>query len=106
MIEVKKPFVSLWSCFFYCVLNIVLIALIALEAAIKRTEEKIFAFLEIRQNLEAYLQKFIFGENELLYRYIHHSLLASKQHHFKGHLILNGCFCKTRIIIVHIIRDT
>ena len=89
MIEVKKPFVSLWFYFFYCILNIVPIALIALEAAIKRREEKIFAFLEIRQNFEVYLQEFIFGKNELLYRYIHHSLLASKQYHFKGHLILN-----------------
>ena len=90
MAEVKKPFVSLWFCFFYCVLNIVPISLIALEAAIKRIEEKIFAFLEIRQNFEVYLQEFIFGKNELLYRYIHHFLLAFKQHHFNGHLILNG----------------
>ena len=106
MKEVKKPFVSLWFCFFYCVLNIVSIALIALKAAIKRREEKIFAFLEIRQNFEAYLQEFIFGKNEFLYRYIHHSLLASTQHHFNGHLILNGWFCKTRITIIHIVRDT
>ena len=106
MIGVKKPFLSLWFCFFYCVLNIVPIALIALEAAIKRREEKIFAFLEIRQNFEAYLQEFIFGKNELLYRCIHHSLLGSKQHHFNGHLILSGWFCKTRITIAHIVRDT
>ena len=61
MIKVKKPFVSLWFCFFCCILNTVPIALIALEAAIKRREEKIFAFLEIRQNFEAFLQEFIFG---------------------------------------------
>ena len=79
MIEVKKPFVSLWFCFSYCILNIVPIALIAFEAAIKRREEKIFAFLEIRQNLyiKVYQQEFIFGKNELLYSYIRHSLLAS-----------------------------
>ena len=81
--------------------SVVSIALIALEATVKRRE--IFAFLEISQNLEAYLQQFIFGKNELLYRYTRHSLLVSKQHHFKGYLLLNGWFCKTRIIIVCIV---
>ena len=83
--------------------NVVSIALIALEATVKRRE--IFAFLEISQNLEAYLQQFIFGKNELLYRYTQHSLLVSKQHHFKGYLLLNDWFCKTRIIIAHIFQD-
>ena len=80
--------------------------MIALEAAIKKREEKIFALLEITQIVEAYLQEFIFGKNELLYRYMEHFLLASKQFHFKGHLILNDWFCKTRIIIVHIVWGT
>ena len=62
MIEVKKPFVSLQ--FFFFVLNIVPIALIALEAFIKRRGLfKNICFPEIRQNLEAYLQGFIFGKN-------------------------------------------
>ena len=62
MIEFKKPVVSFQFYLFDCILNIVPIALIAVEAAIKRREEKIFAFLKIRQNLEAYLQEFIFGK--------------------------------------------
>ena len=65
MIEFKKPFVSLQFYLFDCMLNIVPITLIAVEAAIKRREEKIFAFLKIKQNLEAYLQEFIFGKNEI-----------------------------------------
>ena len=55
MIEFKKLFVSLQLYLFDSILNIVPIALIAVEAAIKRREEKIFAFLKIRQNLESYL---------------------------------------------------
>ena len=46
-------------------LNIVPIASIAVEAAIKRRQENTFAFLKIKQNLEAYLQEFIFGKNEI-----------------------------------------
>ena len=65
MIEFKELFVSLQFYLFDCILNIVPIALIAVEAAIKKREEKIFAFLKIRQNLEAYLQEFIFGKNEI-----------------------------------------
>ena len=65
MIEFKKPFVSLQFYFFDCILNLVPIALIAVEAAIKRREEKISAFLKIRQHLQSYLQKFIFGKNEI-----------------------------------------
>ena len=63
-------------------LNIVPIASIAVEAAIKRREEKIFALLKIKQNLEAYLQEFIFGKNEIrtsLQVYAKF-LLVSKQH--------------------------
>ena len=63
MIGFKKPFFSLQLYLFDCILNIVSIALIAVEAAIKRTENKIFAFLKIRQNLEAYLHEFTFGKN-------------------------------------------
>ena len=48
-----------------CMLNIVPIPSIAAEAAIKRREEKIFALLKIKQNLEVYLQEFIFGKNEI-----------------------------------------
>ena len=65
MIEFKKPFLFLQFYLFDCMLNIVPIASIAVEAAIKRREEKIFAFLKIKQNLEAYLQEFIFGKNEI-----------------------------------------
>ena len=65
MIEFKELFVSLQLYLFDCILNIVPIALIAVEAAIKKREVKIFAFLKIRQNLEAYLQEFIFGKNEI-----------------------------------------
>ena len=65
MIEFKELFVSLQFYLFDCILNIVPIALIAVEAAIKKREEKIFAFLKIRQNLEAYLQEFIFVKNEI-----------------------------------------
>ena len=65
MIEFKELFVSLQFYLFDCILNIVPIALIAVEAAIKKREVKIFAFLKIRQNLEAYLQEFIFGKNEI-----------------------------------------
>ena len=65
MIEFKKLFVSLQFYLFDCILNIVSIALIAVEAAIKRREEKIFAFLKIRQNLEAYLHEFTSGKNEI-----------------------------------------
>ena len=65
MIEFKKPFVSLQLYLFDCMLNIVLIALIVVEVAIKRREEKIFAFLKTKQILEAYLQEFIFGKNEI-----------------------------------------
>ena len=65
MIEFKELFVSLQFYLFDCILNIVPIALIAVEAAIKKREEKIFAFLKIRQNLEAYLQEFIFGKSEI-----------------------------------------
>ena len=65
MIEFKKPFVSLQLYLFDSILNIVPIALIAVEAAIKRREEKIFAFLKIKQNFEAYLQEFIFGKNKI-----------------------------------------
>ena len=65
MIEFKKPFVSLQFYLFDCMLNIVPIASIAVGAAIKRREEKIFAFLKIKQNLEAYLQEFIFGKNKI-----------------------------------------
>ena len=65
MIELKKPVDSLQFYLFDCILNIVPIALIAVEAAIKKREEKIFAFLKIRQSLEAYLQEFIFGKNEI-----------------------------------------
>ena len=82
MIEFKKPFVSLQFYLFDCMLNIVPIASIAVEAAIKRREEKIFAFLKIKQNLEAYLQEFIFGKNEIrtsLQVYAKF-LLVSKQH--------------------------
>ena len=82
MIEFKKPFVSLQFYLFDCMLNMVPIASIAVEAAIKRREEKIFAFLKIKQNLEAYLQEFIFGKNEIrtsLQVYAKF-LLVSKQH--------------------------
>ena len=82
MIEFKKPFVSLQFYLFDCMLNIVPIASIAVGAAIKRREEKIFAFLKIKQNLEAYLQEFIFGKNEIrtsLQVYAKF-LLVSKQH--------------------------
>ena len=48
-----------------CMLNIVPIPSIVAEAAIKRREEKIFALLKIKQNLEVYLQEFIFGKNEI-----------------------------------------
>ena len=65
MIELKKPVDSLQFYLFDCILNIVPIALIAVEAAIKKREEKIFAFLKIKQNLEAYLQVFIFCKNEI-----------------------------------------
>ena len=82
MIEFKKPFVSLQFYLFDCMLNIVPIASIATEAAIKRREEKIFALLKIKQNLEVYLQEFIFGKNEIrtsLQVYAKF-LLVSKQH--------------------------
>ena len=82
MIEFKKPFVSLQFYLFDCMLNIVPIASIAVGAAIKRRDEKIFAFLKIKQNLEAYLQEFIFGKNEIrtsLQVYAKF-LLVSKQH--------------------------
>ena len=82
MIEFKKPFVSLQFYLFDCMLNIVPIASIAAEAAIKRREEKIFALLKIKQNLEVYLQEFIFGKNEIrtsLQVYAKF-LLVSKQH--------------------------
>ena len=82
MMEFKKRFVSLQFYLFDCMLNIVPITSIAVEAAIKRREEKIFAFLKIKQNLEAYLQEFIFGKNEIrtsLQVYAKF-LLVSKQH--------------------------
>ena len=82
MIEFIKHFVSLQFHLFDCMLNIVPIASIGVEAAIKRREEKIFAFLKIKQNLEAYLQEFIFGKNEIrtsLQVYAKF-LLVSKQH--------------------------
>ena len=63
--EFKKRFVSLQFCLFDCMLNIVPITSIAVEATIKRRAEKIFAFLKIKQNLETYLQEFIFGKNEI-----------------------------------------
>ena len=78
MMEFKKRFVSLQFYLFDCMLNIVPITSIAVEAAIKRREEKIFAFLKIKQNLEAYLQEFIFSKNEIrtfstgIYNTCHH----------------------------------
>ena len=78
MIEFIKHFVSLQFHLFDCMLNIVPIASIGVEAAIKRREEKIFAFLKIKQNLEAYLQEFIFSKNEIrtfftgIYNTCHH----------------------------------
>ena len=65
MIEFKKPFISFPLYLFDCMLNIVPIALIAVEVASKRREDKIFAFLKTKQILEAYLQEFIIGKNEI-----------------------------------------
>ena len=65
MMEFKKRFVSLQFYLFDCMLNIVPTTSIAVEATIKRRAEKIFAFLKIKQNLETYLQEFIFGKNEI-----------------------------------------
>ena len=90
MLEFIKHFVSLQFHLFDCMLNIVPIASIGVEVAIRRREEKIFAFLKIKQNLEAYLQEFIFSKNEIrtfftgIYNTCHHCP------HCSGHLSIYG----------------